>query len=383
MRTLATIPLLLLLVTLSWFPAATAGISAAAASSHPLVSCLAPGRATPVSTPNANAAPKSVASAAASTPGAMDSSLLHTVADVPLPGSASRFDYQSLDPASGRLAIAHMGAGQLVVFDTRTRTVVGTVDHLPKATGVLAVPEVGKLFVSVAGDHQVAVVNDTTFKVVARVGKIGFPDGLAYAPQAKRVFVSDEDGGGELVVDARTNTVVTTIDIGGKAGNTHYDSISGCILVAVQSRNQLVAINPETAQVVGRYAMAPGCDTPHGFLIDAPGRLAFVTCEGNAKMLVVDLKTMQATATLAVGESPDVLAFDPGWHRLYVASESGAVAVFDESRGVLQPLGTVTMADAHTIAVDPDTHLIYLPLANVHGRPVLRIMASAPPAGAA
>src|SRR5213079_3533417 len=41
---------------------------------------------------------------------------LRAVADVPLPGSASRFDYQSLEPASGRLFISHMGAGQLVVL---------------------------------------------------------------------------------------------------------------------------------------------------------------------------------------------------------------------------------------------------------------------------
>src|SRR2546430_12198160 len=37
---------------------------------------------------------------------------LRLVADVPLPGSASRFDYQSLESASGRLFISHMGAGQ-------------------------------------------------------------------------------------------------------------------------------------------------------------------------------------------------------------------------------------------------------------------------------
>src|SRR5207249_7547591 len=44
---------------------------------------------------------------------------LRAATDVPLPGTASRFDYQSLEPASGRLFISHMGAGQLVVFDVR------------------------------------------------------------------------------------------------------------------------------------------------------------------------------------------------------------------------------------------------------------------------
>jgi hypothetical protein len=34
-----------------------------------------------------------------------------------LPGAAVRFDYQSFDPSSRRLYIAHMNASQLVVFD--------------------------------------------------------------------------------------------------------------------------------------------------------------------------------------------------------------------------------------------------------------------------
>ena len=44
---------------------------------------------------------------------------LRLVADIPMPGKAVRFDYQSFDPTSGRLYVAHMNADQLVVFDTR------------------------------------------------------------------------------------------------------------------------------------------------------------------------------------------------------------------------------------------------------------------------
>ena len=53
------------------------------------------------------------------------------VADIPLPGKAVRFDYQSLDTLNGRLYIAHMNADQLVVFDTRKRKVVANLDGVP------------------------------------------------------------------------------------------------------------------------------------------------------------------------------------------------------------------------------------------------------------
>src|SRR5262245_63009544 len=84
---------------------------------------------------------------------------LRLVAEVPLPGAAVRFDYQSLDPVSGRLYIAHMNADQLVVFDTRSRQVVANLDGFARVHGVWAVPELGRVYASVTGDHQVAVVD--------------------------------------------------------------------------------------------------------------------------------------------------------------------------------------------------------------------------------
>lgn len=306
---------------------------------------------------------------------AAGSMVLQMVTDVPLPGGASRFDYQSLDPTTGRLYIAHMGAGQLVVVDTKTRAVVGTVADLPTVTGVLAVPELGRVYAAVAGDQQVAVIDARSLAVVARLGQIGFPDGLDYAPAAGKVFVSDETGGGELVIDTASNRVLTTIDIGGEAGNTHFDPGSGCVLVAVQTADRLVAIDPSNDRIVGRYDLDADCNGPHGFFVDAPARLAFVTCEDNATLLVVDLSTMRATTTFPVGNGPDVLAFDPGLRRLYVASESGTVSIFDERGGTLQSVGEVIIPHAHSIAIDPATHLVYLPLENVDGMPVLRIMA--------
>ncbi len=304
---------------------------------------------------------------------------LQTVADIPLAGSASRFDYQSFDPSSGRLYIAHMGASELDVFDTPSQTVVGTVTDLPTVTGVLVVPNLKRVYAAVAGSHEVTVIDTDTLAVIGRLGEIGFPDGLDFAPDQQRVFVSDESGGGELVIDALTNTVVTTVDLGGEAGNTHYDMGSGCILVAVQTRNELVAIDPDRLAIVGRYDMGTECQGPHGFLVDAPARRAYVTCEDNATMQVVDLMTMQVVDSLPTDDGPDVLALDPDWHRLYVAAESGAVSIFDVRGGTTRSAGAYQFTHAHSISVDPATHLLYLPLEDVDGQPVLRIMESTPP----
>ncbi|MFN2603299.1 MAG: YncE family protein [Gemmatimonadaceae bacterium] len=270
----------------------------------------------------------------------------------------------------------HMNANRLVVFDTDSNRVVAEVKDLPRATGVLAVPSRHQVYVSAPGAHEVVIIDDRTLKVMSRIGRIQFPDGIAYASGTDKVFVSDESGAADIVIDARTGAKRSTIDLGGEAGNTHYDSVSRCILVAVQTKNQMVAIDPVTEKIVGRYKVA-GSDHPHGFALDEAGRVLFLSSEDNATLQVIDLRTMRVLEQHKVGDAPDVLAWDPEWRRLYVASEGGIVSAFWLDGMTLKPLGEIRAPHAHTVSVDPRTHRVYLPLENIGGRPLLRIYAPA------
>ncbi len=302
---------------------------------------------------------------------------LTLVREVSLPGPANRFDYQSVDPATGRIYMNHMNAGRMIVFDADSSKVVTEIMDLPRATGVRAVPSHHQVYVSAAGAHEVAIIDDRTLKVTSRVGDIVFPDGIAFAPEVDKVFVSDERGDADVVIDAKTGAKRSTIPLGGEAGNTQYDSVSHCILVAVQTKNQMVAIDPVSERIVQRYAL-PGSDGPHGFTFDEEGRLAFITSEGNAVLQVVDLRSMKTIQTLKLPDGPDVLAWDATWRRLYVAAESGALSAFWLDGTTLRGVGELRIPHAHTVAVDPRTHFVYLPLENVSGRPILRVFKPSP-----
>ncbi len=297
---------------------------------------------------------------------------LRVVAEVPLPGPAVRFDYQSLDAASGRLYISHMNADQLVVFDVRARKVVANLDGFPRVRGVWVVPELRRVYAAARASHEVVVVDTETLATVARVGGVPDPDGIAWAPTAGRLFVSDERSKADAVIDAKTNRLLASIPLGGEAGNTVYEPGKDRILVAVSEPAELAVIDPALARVVARLPL-PGLVEPHGVALDPAHRLAYVAGEGNRTLGVLDLETHAVLETHPVGEDPDVLAFDPGLGRLYVASESGTLSVFAQRGKGLVPLGELAMPHAHTVSVDPATHLVYLPLEDVGGRPVLRI----------
>lgn len=300
------------------------------------------------------------------------------VADVPLPGPAVRFDYQSFDPTSGRLYIAHMNADQLVVFDVRDRKLVANLDGLKRVHGVCVAPEIHRLYASATGDHEVIVVDTQSLKILGAAAPIVYPDGLAYAPKQKKVFVSDEHGGVDAVIDASSNTLIARIALGGGAGNTVYDPVSGHILVAVHNVNLLVVIDPATNKILGRHPLS-GIHNPHGIALDVADHMAFVAGEENHSLALVNLDSMKVLSTYQVGDDPDVLAFDPGLKRLYVSAESGTVTIFQYGNRKLTLVGSLTMPHAHTVAVDPETHLVYFPLENVNGHPILRIMRPAGP----
>ena len=327
-----------------------------------------------VTTTLALTAAAAVAVGAATLHAAVDSVPLKLVANVTLPGPSNRFDYTSLDPTTNRLYIAHMNAGQLLVFDTRKRRVLRTI-AAPGVHGVIAVPQLHRVYASATDSRQLLTIDDRTGRVLRRAPAGSYPDGLVYDPAERHVFVSDESGGVEAVFSAAGRRIAT-VQLGGEAGNVQYDPGSRRILADVQTRNQVAVIDPRSNVVVRRVAL-PGCDHPHGLYVDAPRRLAFVACDGNARLLTLDLTDMKVTGTMQVGSSPDVLAFDTSSKWLYVSAESGVVAVFAEHGRSLRKLGQGLLAPhAHTVAVDSKTHLVYFPLeSGSAGRPQLRIMA--------
>jgi DNA-binding beta-propeller fold protein YncE len=295
------------------------------------------------------------------------------VADVVLPGNPTRLDYQALDPRRNLLFIAHLVDGQVIVVDTSSRHVVTTIPNVSRVHGVIVVPQLSMVYASATGTNEVVGIDESSFKITARMPGGKYPDGMAFDPVTGHLFVSDELGRTETVLDTKTYRRLATIDLGGEAGNTQYDPVSKHMFVNVQTLGELFEIDTTTNTVVGRTTL-PGCESNHGLLIDAGNRRAFVACADNAKLLSIDMHTMKVISTWKVGDDPDVLALDPKARRLYVAAESGILAIFSDRERVTPLALGYLAASAHTVVVDPQTHLVYFPLEYMTGKPLLWIM---------
>ncbi len=299
---------------------------------------------------------------------------LKTVLDIPLSGNTDRLDYQSINYDNQRLYISHLGSSLVHVFDLTNQKVLADISGLSNPYGILAVPSLKKVYVSEGGGGAVAVIDENSLKVVKHIKAGTTPDGIAYDPNTNKIFVTNENSGNVTVINAVTDERIEDISVGGGVGNTIFDPVSKLIYSVSGNDDKLVEINPQTNKVVNSYK-TDGCTHPHGFFIEEQTHYALITCQGNSALIVFDLNAKKIISSDTVGTDPDVLAYDPGLHHLYVAAENGPLTIFDIQKNKVTKIGQDFIADkAHTISVDKNTHKVYLPLENINGKPILRIL---------
>jgi hypothetical protein len=139
----------------------------------------------------------------------------------------------------------------------------------------------------------------------------------------------------------------------------------------------LAVVDPVALKVVSQIKLPDACLAPHGLVIDAQQREAFVACVDTNMLARVDLQTMQSFPGpfLSVAYNPDIVRLDRSLHLLIIGS-AGGISIFDESGRGLKKLGDYFLGGGshHTIVIDEATQFIYLPQPSVGDRPILRVI---------
>ena len=301
---------------------------------------------------------------------------LRKIAVIDLPGPlGKRFDYLTIDRSDDYLLSAHLGAGILYVIDMKTNKLVSSIPGVPGIEGVVYVPELHKAYTSDWLENKIGVVDLRKMKVVAKLPTESKPDGSAYAAPFHKVYVSDERGKAEAIVDVRADKIVKTLHFNSETGMPQYDPAAHRIYVNLQDQNLFAEIDPATDKVIGSYPVGE-CQGNHGMTLDVEHRRAFLSCERNNLMTVFNLDTHKPIAYLPMADGADVIKYDPGLRRIYVACFSGAISVFheDDPDHYRKLQDFPVQYKVHSLAVDPLTHRVYAPEQQENGKPVSKMI---------
>jgi DNA-binding beta-propeller fold protein YncE len=300
---------------------------------------------------------------------------LRKIAEFELPGPpGKRFDYLTIDEDDNYLLSAHLGAGLLHVIDLKTNTVVKTVRDVPGVEGVAYMAEGRKVYTANWGENKIGVVDLARMSLIKKLATEAKPDGITYAAPFHKAYVSNERAKAESVIDVTTDTIIKVLRFDSETGVPLYDPVARTVYVNLQDQNTLAVIDPATDTVVDRHRV-DGCRGNHGMAIDAQRRRAFLSCEGNDTLTVFDLDGHRAIAHVPMAKGADVVMFDPGLGRVYVACSSGIIPVFqmDDPAHFRKLKDVPVEPKIHSLAVDPRTHRVYAPAEQEHGRPASKM----------
>jgi len=267
-------------------------------------------------------------------------------------GAEGGWDYIKVDANAQRLYVAR--GDHMMIVDEVSGKVLGDIPNTKGIHGTAIADTLGKGYTSNGQAATVTVFDLTTLKPITDIKTTGEnPDSIIYDPATKRVFTMNARSNNSTVIDATTDKVVGTVDLGGKPEEPALDG-RGNMFVNLTDSSMIMSFDTKTLAKKGPWSLAP-CDGPSALAADTKNRRLFAACD---KMIaVMNMDTGKVVATPAIGGDPDGNGFDPGTGLIFATSREGLLTVIHEDTpDKYTIIGNVnTQFGARTMTLDPKT----------------------------
>ena len=265
------------------------------------------------------------------------------------PFRASAFDHGDVHVATGRIFVAHTGAGTVEVIDGERQSHVGTVPGCLQASGVLCAQDAGIVFAAARGAGWVLGIEPNSLAVLDEMRTGPAPNGLAWAGRRHRLLVADVEDLGARLLDPSTGECVGRLDLPGRPRWCVHDPGRDRFLVNVREPACVAVLTVEPFAMTACWPVS--ATGPHGLDLDPVSGRAFVASD-DGRVVALDLGDGTPLAEVAIAGPPDAIWLNGERHLLYVAiGEPGLVEVIDIT-SMTRCGELATESGAHTIAFD-------------------------------
>jgi YVTN family beta-propeller protein len=249
----------------------------------------------------------------------------------------------------------------------------------PAAHGVVIDPSSHLAFVTRSEANTVDIFDPAKMAVIKHIPVADDPDAIFYDESEKLVYVASGDSHVATLIDPSTQTTIATIRLGGAPEYAAFDTSTKLLYQNLHDTSTVVAVDIAKRAVVQGWALQ-GCEAPTGMAIDEIHRRLFIGCNANSVLAVFDLNEHRVVATVPIGKAPDSVAFDPELHRIYTNGKSGVLTVVQQDdANKYKVLDTVHLHyGAHTLTVDPATHILYVAYAGLVVNPRVAVFIPRP-----
>ena len=278
-------------------------------------------------------------------------------------GSPDHWDFVIFDPTSHKVFVAH--GDRVTVVNGSTGEIIGNVEGLPGGThGVAVVPGTDRGFTDDGRAGTAASFDINKLTLIKSIRADADADAIVFDPTSGHIFVVDGDPGKLTVIDPTSDSVVATIDGGGKL-ETAVAGGNGKLYVNEEEKKEILRVDTANNEIDAHWPI-PNCKSPHGLAFDSETHRLFSSCENNL-LVVVDTDTGATVATLPIGSRSDAAVFDPKRKLIFSSNGDGTLSVIAEKdANSFESVASVpTELGARTMALDPETGRLYLVTADM------------------
>lgn len=280
--------------------------------------------------------------------------------------SAGGWDYITVNSNLNRLYVSH--GMQVNIMNLSTGDSVAVIQNTPGVHGIALVESTGKGYISNGRANSVAVFDLKTNAVLAQIPTGTNPDAIFYDTFSHKIYTCNGRSNDASVIDPATDKVVATIPLGAKPETAVSDG-KGKIYVNAENTAEVVVIDALTYKVINRFKIVKG-EEPSGLDIDLSTNRLFIGCGGNKLMVIMDAANGNNLASFPIGGC-DGLVFDPALKLAYASNGEGTISVVKEidAAHFIQLASIPSEKSARTIAIDLQTHHLFLPAARTIANP--------------
>jgi DNA-binding beta-propeller fold protein YncE len=272
------------------------------------------------------------------------------------------FDYITVDSGARRVYLSH--GTEIKVIDADNGALITNITGLKQDHGVAVASEFGRGFISDGAEGKVVIFDLQTLKAIGEAKADKDADCVIYDPFSKRVFVMDGDPHNATVIDAKSGSVVGTIDLGGGPEFAVADG-NGTVYVNLEDKSELVAIDTGSLKIKSRWPLAPA-GAPTALAMDVKHHRLFSAGRNPQMFVVLDSDSGKVLQSFPISAGADAAAYDPETGLIFVSTREDMVHVFHEDSPDKFSEGETIKTEygAKTMGLDTKTHNLFLDTAD-------------------
>jgi DNA-binding beta-propeller fold protein YncE len=276
--------------------------------------------------------------------------------------SREYFDYITVDSSARRVYLSR--GTEIKVIDADNGSLVGNITGLKQDHGVAIASELGRGFITDGAQGKVIIFELKTLKVIGEAKADNDADSIVYDPASKRVFCQEGDPHTSTVIDAKSGTVLGTIELGGAPEFAVADG-RGNVYVNLENKNELVAIDSHSLKIKSRWPVAPA-GGPTALAMDIQHRRLFSAGRDPQMLVVLDAGSGKVIQSFPISAGVDAAAYDPETALIFASTREGIIHIFHEdSPDKFSEVETVKSEyGAKTMGLDTKTHNIFVDTAD-------------------